>query len=279
MNIKNRLIHDNGKRAGFTLVELMVGMAISAILLTALYNTFDMLQNASVQQMELSRMQQNQRGAVAIMEREFRMIAADRDLTGRFRVTDIRRYDITDPVTTATPDNSATGSPVLRFTADLNSDGQLGGNETITYLLYDRNNDPSDGFDLARSVVNPGTGLVTQRDLLAEGIDALGFAYAFDRDLNGLIDRTAPPASNIIWAVDTDNDGLLDADTANVNLGYTVQPQMIRAVRIWVLGRARQGAPKFVNQTVYTVANRILPPYNDNVRRWLISQTIQLRNT
>lgn len=262
--------------SGFTLVELLVAMAISGLVLTAFYAVFDNLQSSSLQQVELANMQQNQRGALAIMEREFRMIAADRGLTGQFRVTDIRRYDITQPGTTATPDNSAAGSPILRFTVDLDNDGLLGANETVTYLLYDRDGDPANGFDLARSVFNAGNGLVRQRDLLAESIDAIEFAYAFDRDLDGRIDRTG--ADDIIWAVDTDNDGLLDADTANAALGFTVQPNMIRSVRVWILGRAQRGDDAFNNDETYTLANRVLPQYNDHVRRWMINQIINIRN-
>jgi len=263
--------------SGFTLVELLVAMANTGIVLTAFYAVFDNLQSSSLQQVEIANMQQNQRGALAIMEREFRMIAADRGLTGQFRVTDIRRYNITQPGTTATPDNSAAGSPILRFTVDLDNDGLLGANETVTYLLYDRDGDPANGFDLARSVFNAGNGLVRQRDLLAESIDAIEFAYAFDQDLDGRIDRTGAN-DDIIWAVDTDNDGLLDADTANAALGFTVQPNMIRSVRVWILGRAQRGDDAFDNDETYTLANRILPQYNDNMRRWLINQIINIRN-
>lgn len=263
--------------SGFTLVELLVAMAISGIVLTAFYAVFDNLQSSSLQQIEIANMQQNQRGALAIMEREFRMIAADRGLTGQFRVTDIRRYNITQPGTTATPDNSAAGSPILRFTVDLDNDGLLGANETVTYLLYDRDGDPANGFDLARSVFNAGNGLVRQRDLLAESIDAIEFAYAFDQDLDGRIDRTGAN-DDIIWAVDTDNDGLLDADTANAALGFTVQPNMIRSVRVWILGRAQRGDDAFDNNETYTLANRILPQYNDHMRRWMINQIINIRN-
>jgi type IV pilus assembly protein PilW len=263
--------------SGFTLVELLVAMVISALVLTAFYRVFDNLQSSSLQQVEMATMQQNQRGALAIMEREFRMIAADRGLTGQFRVTDIRRYTVTEPGTTATPDNSAAGSPILRFTADLDNDGLLGANETITYLLYDRDGDPANGFDLARSVFNAGNGLVSQRDLLAESVDAIGFAYAFDQNLDGRIDR-AGANDDIIWGVDTDNDGLLDADMANTALGFTVQPSMIRSVRLWILGRAQRGDNAFINDETYTLANRILPQYNDNMRRWMINQIINCRN-
>jgi type IV pilus assembly protein PilW len=268
-----------GNQSGFTMIEMIVGVLVSAILLTAIYKTHDYLQTSSLQQVEINRLQQNQRGVVAIMEREFRMIAADRDMTSQFGVTDVRRYDITDPVTTATPLNTADGSPILRFTADLDNNGLLGPNETITYLLYNRDGDPSDGFDLARSIVNPGNGLVGQRDLLAEGIDSIGFAYAFDRDRDGLIDRTPAPGNNIIWGVDTNNDGLLDADTANINLGYTVRPEFIRSVRIWILGRTQRPDPAYVDRNVYTLGNRTFdPPDGDHFRRWLVDQTIHLRN-
>jgi prepilin-type N-terminal cleavage/methylation domain-containing protein len=276
-----RTIDPACNQAGFTMIEVILVALVSALLLAAIYKTNDYLQNSSLQQVEINRLQQNQRGAMAIMERELRMAGEDRtQIGGTFQVRDVRRFDIVDKGDTAVPDASAAGSPILRFTADLNSDGNLDGGETVTYLLYDRNGDPGDGFDLARSTVFAMDDQVQQMELLAGGIDAISFAYAFDRNLDGLVDRTSVAAgSNIIWGVDTDNDNLLDADTGGNTLGYTVDPKFIRSVRIWILGRAQRPDPSYANLQVYTLGHRTFdPPDGDKLRRWLTNTTLHLRN-
>lgn len=262
---------------GFTLIELIVAIGISAIFLIAVVTTQVKLQHSSTQQVEIATVHQNIRGALNIMEWEFRMIGMDWMQSANFGVTDVRRYAITDPATDATPDASASGSPILRMSMDLNDNGQLDAGETITYLLYDRDGDGA-LFDLARSTVNAGSNSVSGRQLLAEGIEALALAYAFDQDSDGEIDRTNPPANNIIWAVDSNNDGLLDSDLSGAPLGFSVQPRNIKAVQIWILGRAARWTPDYVNSHQYTVGNRVIGPMNDHFHRWVLSEILHCRN-
>jgi prepilin-type N-terminal cleavage/methylation domain-containing protein len=264
-----------GKPAGFTLIELLVAIGVSAVVLSSIGVSYVHMQESSAQQVELSSIQQNLRGVLAIMERELRMIGQDYMQSASFGVTDVRRFSITPPGTDANVD--ANGSPVLRMTLDLDNDGQLDAGETITYLLYDRD---GDGvlFDLARATTNPGVGVVSGRQLLAEGIEALEFAYAFDNDGNGEIDRTAPPGNDIIWAVDGNNDGQLNSDLLGVPLGYTVPPQNIRAVQVWVLARTRQPSRRYSNSHQYSVGTQVIGPTNDPFRRWMLTEILHCRN-
>jgi type IV pilus assembly protein PilW len=172
---------------------------------------------------------------------------------------------------------------------DLDDDKSIGPGETVTYALYDRDNDGQPPFELARSTANPGPDVIgggtpDNRQLLAEGIQAIGFAYAFDADGDGIIDRKVvvpgdPPS--IIWAVDSNNDGLLDADLAGAALpgGVTVPTNAIRAVQFRILGMAQRPDSSYANTNIYSVGNQ--PPINgsgDHFRRWLLSEVVHCRN-
>jgi prepilin-type N-terminal cleavage/methylation domain-containing protein len=269
---------------GFTLVELLVGIVISAIVITATMKIYTHMQNSNLQQVEISLLQQNQRGALAIMERELRLIGMDRDRKKGFDVKDVRRFSITEPGTDAIPDASATGSPILRVAMDLNDNGTIDVGETITYALYDRNNDKHAPWELCRSTTLVNKNAISGRQMLAEGIEAIGFAYAFDWDNgtpDGKIDRVVvnpgdPPS--IIWAIDSNNDGVLDADPGGNPLGYTVPPANIRAVQLWILGSAQRPDPTYLNSNLYSVCNN--PPFtpNDHFHRWLLTEIIHCRN-
>jgi len=275
--------------AGFTMIELIIAIFVASVLFVMLLRVHDNIQNSSSQQIEFNMLQQNQRGVLAIMERELRMIGMDRNRSNVFGVTDLRRYDVTAPGTAAVPDN--TGSPVLQFTIDMDDDMTVDANETITYLLYDRNGDGT-VFDLARSETNAGANQVAGRQLLAEGVEALEFAFAFDADGNDEIDRAVLAAGeppSIVWAIDSNNDGLLDADLLGTPLNTyayadgrpfpaTARPQDVRAVQVWILGRALRTDRKYVDQHQYSVGSRVLVPFNDHTRRWLLSEIIHCRN-
>ena len=67
------MTRSNRPEAGFTLVELMVALAISVIVLAAVLSLFMYQQRAYVQQSELARNQAQLRGALQTMSRDIRM--------------------------------------------------------------------------------------------------------------------------------------------------------------------------------------------------------------
>ncbi|MGD8837950.1 MAG: PilW family protein [Desulfobacteraceae bacterium] len=267
-----------GNLFGFTLVELLIVMAVSSVVLIGVTNFITQTMQNSAQQIATSKLQQNQRGALAIMEKELRKIGMDRKLSNNFHITDVRRYSIVGPADTAVPDEN--GSPVLRMQVDLNDDGRLGSNETITYSLYDKNGDGQPPWELGRSTTMPGSDAITNLQMLAEGVEASGlaFAYAFDADGDGMIDRgTAVAGEPIIWAMDSDNDGTLDTDI-NGNDIDDVPLEKIKGVRFWLLGRTQHEDLKHLNNRQYAVGDQLIGPFNDHFRRWLLSEIIHCRN-
>ena len=101
---------------GFTLIELMVAMAIALILLAAVVSLFVGLSKSYTRQNAAADVQQAARSGVDFMAQSIRMAGLDPAQTDDFRIT----------VATETS---------ISFAADLDLDGNLGGTETITYSL------------------------------------------------------------------------------------------------------------------------------------------------
>jgi len=103
-------------KEGFTLVELMVAMAISLVVMGAIFLTFKSQQDSYVIQAQVSAMQQNLRAAMYILTRDVQM-------AGYYTNFDTDTYT-------------------------MDWDPTLGGNETTRPLIYGRNNDDGSGNDV-----------------------------------------------------------------------------------------------------------------------------------
>ena len=154
---------------GFSLVELLIAMAISSVVMAGVYNMFYTQQRSYTTQEQVAEMQQNLRAAMQLMSREIRSAGFDPGQTGRFSrlVT-----DFPSPNNIFSPDiDYATQHKVIAFTMDNSEDGilQANNNEMIAYRLNNRT--------LERYYVQQATWLP-----LADNIDALDFVYL---DQNG----------------------------------------------------------------------------------------------
>jgi len=152
---------------GFTLTEFLVAMAVSGIVMTAIYSTLRSQQKTYTKQEQIVAMQQELRAAMYLMEREIRMAGYDPTgwATAEIQTATIDTID-TIRITQDITDNAGAG----------HSDGDTGDtNEDITYALFDADGDGD--TDLGRNDVN-GVG----NQAIAENIDALNFVYL---DQNG----------------------------------------------------------------------------------------------
>ena len=145
---------------GFTLVELIIALAVSLLALAAIYSTF-LAQHRSYQvQSETADMQQNIRAAVYYMQREIRMAGSNpKNASPAFGITLASPSKIT-----FTEDVRGTAGPpvVLYPDGDVNDP-----DENITYELS--------GTDLVRTdnTVAPPNNTQT----VAQNISALNFVY------------------------------------------------------------------------------------------------------
>lgn len=151
-------------KQGFTLVELLVAMGISAVVMAGIYTVYSSQQKSYVAQEQMAAMQQNLRAAIYFMEREIRMAG----------------YDPTREVVGGAGIQTA-GPNTINFTLDItdnpgtgDADGDTAdANENITYSLY-----TADGIQkLGRKSTS-----TANNQPVAENIDALDFVYL---DANG----------------------------------------------------------------------------------------------
>lgn len=299
---------------GFTLVELMLAMCVGGIALVAFWATFQVHHKSFLRQEETSAMQQTLRVALDLMTRDIRL--AGYDWTG-----EIGQQASLFTLSPGESDGYASpGSPSrIQVAMDLDGDGDLAGddspfdaNEMVSYGFSKRNDRNGDGVankgaaSLGRNT-NNGSGYQP----LAENIQAIGFAYAFDADGNGSIDfkdnnnnGLQDNGETTIWAVDSDEDGIWEnldvngdgmitgedlpggalpepGNTATINGDddgkVPVNPHEIRAVRIWLLVRADQQDNGFRSDEVFVVGRQVIQP-NDGYRRRLLSTIVHCRN-
>ena len=145
--IKNTYYLNN---TGFTLLELLVAVAISGIVMAGIYSVYYTSQKSAIVQEETTAMRQNLRAGLDIMAREIRMAGYD-------------------PTHLANAGIVTAGSNSIVFTNDLNGDGDTSDtDENITYALS-------------------GTNLQRNGQTVAENIDALNFVYL---DASGAVTAT-----------------------------------------------------------------------------------------
>ena len=166
---------------GFSLVELLVGMAISSLVLTAIYGLL-ITNSKSYSSLENTMgMTQDLRAATAMMIREIRMAGCDPTGAGGIGFLD------------DSDDDNDTDANSIRFTMDTDADGATTGtNEDINYYLY-----TADGIQkLGRNT--GGSGGTPQP--VAEYITALTFTY-YDDAANTLSPGTSATDREKIYRV------------------------------------------------------------------------------
>jgi type IV pilus assembly protein PilW len=243
---------------GFTLVEILVGLMLAAIALGILFSAFFSQNNTFLAQEQSVEIQQNLRGALELMTREIRMCGFDPHRTRLFGVTNIN-----------------VGSSGVTCTADWQESGDPTTSENeITYELKDGN------------LVRTSNG---SEKVLAERIEGMALAYAFDNDGDGEVDASAN--GHVLWAVDSDGDGDLDLNldtnddglidqhdnTAGTALATPVAKEKIRAVQIWLLARSRIEDRALLNNRTYVVGNHQIA-VKDRFRRRLLVASLVCRN-
>jgi type IV pilus assembly protein PilW len=264
---------------GYTLVELLIAMSIAAILITAIYQVYQMRQNSQVKQQLVVEMQENIRAAASLIKREIRMTGYDpaandgEDSDGDSAIDD-------DSESAHTGIEKA-GRGMIKFSFDYDADMTTEPDERITYGFAGAYDSDGDGIaDSGEAPLGRATG-GGQLIPIAENIQAIGFAYAFDHNHDGILDTDDGTADgHVIWAFDADLADGDDALTTNLDgnlLAAPVPLSDIRAVRVWILARTREPIKGHFENRTYAVGDRNIS-CADNYPRRLLTATVYCRN-
>jgi prepilin-type N-terminal cleavage/methylation domain-containing protein len=288
---------DNNR--GFTLLELMVAMAIGLIVMASIFQVFRTYQKSQTSQQLVVDMLQNGRAAMTLMKREIRMAgyapaAQDGiDNDGDTLIDDADPSEIGPGFVEAQrglinftmdilPDNPADCSDG----ADNDSDGLIDEpDECYDGDTNDANEDIT--YDLNGTTLRRIANGVTAD--LAYDIEAVAFAYAYDADSDGLLDTDSGATDgNIIWAYNYAFPGVLDRDIATggapptgpVLMTPAGSRSIIGAVKIWLLARTAYPVSNYADTQTYQVADQAIGPgtYDPRYKRTLLTATIYCRN-
>lgn len=254
---------------GLGLIELMVTLAITGLIATAIMNIYIGSSRTYTEQLAATEAQQNLRSGVDALVRDLRMAG----FKGRGGAT-----------TGFLPAN--TGSNSIQFTMDRNEDGDVTDtNETLTYSLYTPAGETFQ--NLGRASGGGGNTAV------AEYIENLGFAYAYDANDDGVLDING--SGRTIWAIigangnwfnlDANDDGVIDStDDTNgdgslnvADTGIRADLEDIRVVWIWMLARSSKPDSGYTSSVIYTVGDTVLTP-SDQFHRRILSTRVYVRN-
>jgi type IV pilus assembly protein PilW len=152
------------REEGFTLVELLVAMALGGLVMAAIYATYTSQQKAYLVTEQTTAVQQNIRGAMYFIERDLRLAGYDPRRTNDFGFT-----NISSGVSVAFTMDYTVGSQ----TSTTNENGSIDGTETVAYELS--------GTNLRRKVGG------SSPQTIAENITALNLSYRDSKDLVTLV--------------------------------------------------------------------------------------------
>lgn len=282
---------------GFTLIELMISLAAASIVTAGIYGFYHVQQKSHVTQQLVIEMQQNIRATMSLMKREIRMAGYDPWAVDGIDNDLLNGVD--DPAEPAGSGFTAAARNMVAFDWDMNANGAIettGSGEQIIYSLQPTEDTDFDGIaDNGSAPLERDLGGATMPASMADDIEAVGFAYAFDDDADGNLDVS--PNGNVIWAFDSDADSDLDTildtnddgliNTADTPGGSALVPAFsateisfgnIKAVRIWLLGRTRSPIRGHQENRIYVVGDRRVNTAGDNFQRRLLVETIFCRN-
>lgn len=280
-------------KEGFTLIEVLIAMLVSLVIMGGAYMFFNTQQRQTTIQTNVSDTQQILRAAMDYVVRDVRMAGYDPHESGKFGINDISSISLGGKTVSR-----------IRFSWDKNSDGKLEEDWNGTSGIQ-----PEEAEQMEYSLVNNSTitdgvndlylkypgAADSDREVLAANITTIGFAYAYDDDDDGKLDRAS---GNIIWgfdnggnwlnldtngdgditaADDADGDGLIDGD----DTGTSIDRDTIRVVRIWMLAQAQAPDPKYTDTKTYVVGPHISSPAtrpDNRFRHRLLERTVLCRN-
>jgi type IV pilus assembly protein PilW len=233
--------------SGFTLIELMVAMAMVSIVVGVIYSAHTIQSKIYTEQDKVAEMQQNIRSALMFLQREARMAGFNPE-----DAKDKSCGKIGETLPVAPGIHTATAT-TFGFSMDLNKDEDCDDpNENMTYSLY-----TADGIQkLGRAAPS--------NQPIAENIEEIRFVYMFAPPLAGLLVTKSP--------------------TSTPN---SAQFKDIVAVQVSLIARAKAPDLKthttsftlpFPNAWGENLTGGVVRQFTDRYSRRLLTTTINCRN-
>ncbi len=224
--------------SGFSLIELMMAVAITGVVVGGVYSVFHTQQKSYIAQQEIVAMQQTLRAAMQLMEREIRMAGYTpyEESGAGIQTASANAIRFTMDIHDGT-DNDSDGRTDEFDEIGNGDDDTTDTGEDITYLRADPDGDGL--FDLFRRDASAGAD-----QILANNVDAFDLVY---------LDKT----------------GSVTSDPAKVR---SVQVTMV--ARTARPDRGYRDSTIYVNQR----GTVILPQQNDSFRRKLLTCEVKGRN-
>lgn len=243
---------------GFTLVELMIVVLLTAIAVIAIYRGYTSFSHSADVQEQIIEMQQNLRIGMHWLEKDLRRAGMneENDETAGFTLADNNTVEFTMDLGGT---NFNVYDDIKPCTGNPEGDGDvLDSCEMITYARLDPDGDGV--FGLYRNDENESPG--TAGDQIISNLEALRFVY-LDEDGN-----TIDP----------------DPATGTTELSNE-QMENIRSVEITIVVRTTNEDYRYTNNDPYlnTIPVggslvTVLPKQDDNFRRRVLSKVIKIRN-
>lgn len=248
--------------AGFTLLEILIAMAISGLVMTGIYQAYVQQMRVNNTQNQVVDMQQSVRVGMHFMERDIRLAGLDPSGLANSGI-DIASAD------RITISMDRTGGEADGVDNDRDGTVDEAGEwydripEQVTYALSNDAN--QDGVnDALQGVNNDPCHLMRNGQRLASNIDALNFVYL------GIDDGVVGCQENCLL----------------VNPTTEEERRNIRAVQITLIARAGETIPglsiPFTDANTYSnqpvAGNIILPVQNDGFRRVRLVSEVKCRN-
>jgi type IV pilus assembly protein PilW len=290
------------KNDGFTLIEMMIAIALFSVVIGAAYTLFNSQQKTHTSQLAMVDVQQDLRAGMGLMVRDVRLAGYDECIGttagAGFTVASESQmaftmsiFDNFDGDGDGLVDEWDEAGSIAMDGLDNDGDGIVDGYsevdwagvsravdqaaESVTYgfnAADDANDDGIADAGAARFGRTDGSGVF---NVLMENVHAVAFAYAFDDDDDGFIDLDA--GGDVIWGVDSDNDQDLNVDISGTAINPNVSLDNIRAVQIWVLARSDREESGFLDTRTYNVGSSAITP-GDLFRRRLLTATVLCKN-
>jgi prepilin-type N-terminal cleavage/methylation domain-containing protein len=261
------------REKGFTLVELLVAMAISGIVIAAVYTAFITQQKSYTIQDQVAEIQQNARVGLDMIAREVRMAGYGQPDWAMNADTDGDGEDeqVTDPVTLvgdritvvgcfgSAPATLSVAASVGNTTLTLQNSGEASRFNTTT-----KNNIFIGGFENAKVTNISGKTLTIDTDPTTSGNQGLARSYSVGTEVNLVKAVTYYIEENTLRRNENTGAGgqPLAENIEDLQLTYAN-----KVANISILARSRESDPSYHDVT-----------HGDNFRRRTLNSNVNVRN-